>query len=108
MQRTNYKNIKKLGLLIIAFEGTEHLYNIISELRDSVDYVSIGLQRLSYHGDKISEIDLQEIFRLRDEDKLVDNIVEVELDTTKPAREQETDKRNMLIQDAQDLSLIHI
>ena len=107
MQRTNYKNIKKLGLLIIAFEGTEHLYNIISELRDSVDYVSIGLQRLSYHGDKISEIDLQEIFRLRDEDKLVDNIVEVELDTTKPAREQETDKRNMLIQDAQDNGCTH-
>lgn len=43
MQYTNYRNIKKLGLLIIAFEGTEHLYNIISELRESVDYVSIGL-----------------------------------------------------------------
>lgn len=107
MQYTNYKNIKKLGLLIIAFEGTEHLYNIISELRESVDYVSIGLQRLSYHGDKISEIDLQEILRLRDEDKLVDNIVEIELDTTKPAREQETDKRNMLIQDAEDHGCSH-
>lgn len=107
MQYTNYKNIKKLGLLIIAFEGTEHLYNIISELRESVDYVSIGLQRLSYHGDKISQIDLQEIFRLKDEDKLVDNIVEIELDTTKPAREQETDKRNMLIQDAEDHGCTH-
>jgi len=42
-KRTNYKNIKKLGLCIIAFEGTELLYNIISELKDSVDYVSIGL-----------------------------------------------------------------
>jgi hypothetical protein len=30
---TNYKNIKKLGLAIIAFEGCEHLFNIISELR---------------------------------------------------------------------------
>ena len=107
MQYTNYKNIKKLGLLIIAFEGTEHLYNIISELRQSVDYVSIGLQRLSYHGDRISEIDLQEIFRLRDEDKIVDNIVEVELDVTKPAREQETDKRNILIQDADDHGCSH-
>lgn len=107
MQYTNFKNIKKLGLLIIAFEGTEHLYNIIFELRESVDYVSIGLQRLSYHGDKISQIDLQEIFRLRDEDKLVDNIVEIELDTNKPAREQETDKRNMLIQDAEDHGCTH-
>ena len=43
MYRTNYKKIKKVGLLIIAFEVTEHLYNIISELRDSVDYVAIGL-----------------------------------------------------------------
>ena len=40
---TNYKNIKKLGLSIIAFDDTCHLYNIISELRDSVDYVSIGV-----------------------------------------------------------------
>lgn len=39
----NYKNIKKVGLSIICFEGTEHLYNIISAIRDSVDYVSVGL-----------------------------------------------------------------
>lgn len=107
MQYTNYKNIKKLALCIIAFEGTEHLYNIISELRQSVDFVSIGLQRLSYHGDHISNIDLQEIFRLRDEDHLVDNIVEVELDTTKAPRVQETDKRNILIQDAEDHGCTH-
>lgn len=38
-----YKNIKKVGLAIICFEGTEHLYNIISAIRESVDYVSVGL-----------------------------------------------------------------
>lgn len=38
-----YKNIKKLALGIVCFEGTEHLANIISELRESVDYVVIGL-----------------------------------------------------------------
>jgi len=38
-----YKNIKGIGLGIICFEGTEHLYNIISAIRDSVDYVSVGL-----------------------------------------------------------------
>lgn len=43
MANKAYKNIKKIGLAIIAFEGTEHLYNIISTLRDSVDYVSCGL-----------------------------------------------------------------
>lgn len=103
-----YKNIKKVGLAIICFEGTEHLYNIISTLRDSVDYVSLGLQRLSYHGDKISEIDLQEIYRLRDEDKILDKIVEIELDTTQLARVQETEKRNILIQDAEDNGCSHV
>lgn len=103
-----FKNIKKVGLGIICFEGTEHLYNIISTLRDSVGYVSIGLQRLSYHSDKISNVDLQEIFRLRDEDHLVDEIVEIELDTSKMARVQETDKRNILIQDAEDHGCSHV
>lgn len=102
-----YKNIKKVGLAIIAFEGTEHLYNIISAIRESVDYVSIGLQRVSYHGDKISNVDLNEIFRLRDEDHLVDNIVEIELDTSEEARKQETKKRNILIQDAEDHGCSH-
>ena len=106
-KRTNYKNIKQLGLSIICFDASEHLYNIISELRDSVDYISIGLQKLSYHGDKIQQIDLNEIYRLRDEDKLVDNIVIVDLDITKEPRKQETDKRNLLIQDAQDHGCTH-
>ena len=106
-QITNYKNIKKLGLAIICFDASEHLYNIISELRQSVDYVSIGLQEVSYHGDKIQQIDLQEIYRLKDEDKLVDKIVKVELDITKEPRVQETDKRNLLIQDAQDNGCTH-
>ena len=106
-QYTNYKNIKKLGLAIICFDASEHLYNIISELRQSVDYVSVGLQKVSYHGDRIQEIDLQEIYRLRDEDKLIDKIVDVELDISKEPRVQETDKRNLLIQDAQNNGCTH-
>ena len=39
MAKQNWQNIKKLALGIVAFEGTEHLYNIISELRDLIDYV---------------------------------------------------------------------
>lgn len=107
---SNYKwqNIEKLGLCIVAFEATEHLANIISELRDVVDYVSIGLQRISYHGDPIDQIDVDEIFRLRDEDKLVDNIIEISLDSKKEPRVQETDKRNILIQDAEDHGCSHV
>lgn len=108
MSKYNWNNIQKVGLCIVAFEGTEHLVNIIEELRDVIDYVSIGLQRVSYHGDPIDPIDLQEIFRLRDEDHLVDEIVEIELDITKKPREQETDKRNMLIQDAEDHGCSHV
>lgn len=107
MQKTNYNNIKKLGLCIVAFEATEHLYNIISELRESVDYVSIGLQRLSYHGDPISEIDYQEVIRLRDEDKIVDNVIFINLKSSDAPRVQETEKRNILIQDAQDHGCTH-
>ena len=66
-------SIKGIGLGIVAFEGTEHLASIITEFRDIVDYVVIGLQRKSYHGDPIEPIDLNEIFRLKDEDH-VDNV----------------------------------
>lgn len=105
-----YKNIGKIGLGIVAFEGTEHLYNIISELRkpklngkkneeyDLVDAVVICLQEIGYDDNKkISNVDLNECIRLRDEDKLVDEIMFANLDTTKKAREQETDKRNFII-----------
>lgn len=102
-----YKNIKGVGLGIVAFEGTESLYNIISEIRDLVDYVVVGLQKVSYHGDPISVVDMNEVVRLRDEDHLVDEIVEVELDPAKLPRQQETDKRNMLIQHIQDHGCSH-
>lgn len=108
MSRYQWKNIDKVGLGIVAFEGTEHLANIISELRDVVDYVSIGLQRKSYHGDPIEPIDLQEIIRLKEEDMLVDEIVEIDLDGNKEPRVQETDKRNLLIQDAEDHGCSHV
>ena len=99
--------VKGIGLGIVAFEGTEHLASIITEFRDIVDYVVIGLQRKSYHGDPIEPIDLNEIFRLKDEDHLVDNVLEVVLDSSKEPRVQETDKRNMLIQDIEDHGCSH-
>lgn len=107
MSQYNWKNIKGIGLGIVAFEGTEHLASIITEFRDIVDYVVIGLQRKSYHGDPIDPIDLNEIFRLKDEDHLVDNVLEIELDTKKEPRIQETDKRNLLIQDIEDHGCSH-
>lgn len=101
------KNCKSIGLGIVAFEGTEHLASIITEFRDIVDYVVIGMQRKSYHGDPIAQEDLDEIFRLKNEDHLVDEILEIELDLSKEARIQETDKRNLLIQNIEDHGCSH-
>ena len=101
------KVVRSIGVGIVAFEGTEHLASIISEFRDIVDYVVIGLQRKSYHGDPIEPIDLNEIVRLRDEDHLVDNIIDIKLDTTKEPRIQETDKRNLIIQDIENHGCSH-
>ena len=107
MSQQNWKNIKKLALGIVAFEGTEHLYNIITELQDLVDYVSIGLQDISYHGDPLPLIDKHEIDRLVN-DGLVNTVINVKLDNTKLARAQETDKRNMIIDDAAAHGCTHI
>lgn len=46
--------------------------------------------------------------RLRDEDGIVDNVLEIELDTTKLPRVQETDKRNLLIADAEAHGCSHV
>lgn len=93
-----YKNIKSLGLGIIAFDATEHLYNIISEIRDLVDYVVVAVQKVSYHGRPMDPTDLYEIRRLKDEG-LVDKILYCKLDTSKFPRVQETIKRNLLVRD---------
>jgi len=87
----------KLGLAINAFEGTEHIYNIVSEIRDLVDFVVIGLQEKSYIGDPIDKTDIAEAEKLRDEDHLVDEILYISTDSTKFSRIQETEKRNKLI-----------
>ena len=62
----------------------------------------------SYHGEPISNVDLNEIFRLRDEDHLIDNIVDIKLNLSLEPRVQETEKRNLLIQDAEDNGCSHV
>ena len=41
---------KKLGLGIIAFEGTELMAQIVTEIKDLVDYIVVGFQKQSYTG----------------------------------------------------------
>lgn len=66
--------IKKLGLGIVAFEGCEHLKNIISTIKDSVDYIVVSLQHYSYHGLPIEYKDIQEAVMCK-EMGLIDDII---------------------------------
>ena len=101
-----YKNIKSLGVGIIAFDATEHLYNIISEFRSLVDYVVVAVQKVSYHGRPMDPTDLYEIKRLKEEG-LIDKILYCKLDTTKFPRVQETIKRNLLLRDMTNYGCTH-
>lgn len=92
---------KKIGLGIVAFDACEHLINIISELDGLLDYIVIGLQKISYHGKPISKEDLYICQKLID-DKLADKIIYIDTDLGKFARHQETDKRNLLLDDIQN------
>lgn len=90
------KYIKKLGLAINCFEGTEHLNKIISEIREYLDYVIVVIQPYSYFGNKMYEEDENELERLCDAG-LIDDIVSYSPKLNDDARNQETIKRNLSI-----------
>lgn len=107
--------IKKLGVGIVAFEGCEHLKNIISEIKESVDYVLVGLQHLSYHGDPIDPRDIEETEMCKNAG-LIDEIYWYEPDlsylkdpqyTPHYPRFLETEKRNNLIDILKDRGCSH-
>lgn len=94
--------ISKLGLGIIAFEGVEHLKNIIYEIRDYCDLIVICLQKTSYHGDPIKQEDIDDVEYLKS-CNLIDDIIWFEPKTlyeNEPKigpRLVETDKRNFIL-----------
>lgn len=110
--------IEKLGLGIVAFEGTEHIKNITYEIRNSVDYIVVCLQKLSYHGDPIPESDVKEVEHLF-EIGLVDRIIWFEPDLSykqekhddeylgKQPRLIETNKRNYILEHLQTNGCTH-
>lgn len=102
-----WKNIKKLGLCVMAFEGSEHLQNILSEIRDLVDIIIIGYQETSYHGDMIDQSDAKTLVSL-EKLGLVDFYYHTVLDTKKEPRKQETDKRNKLVEFAEQHGCSHV
>jgi len=97
----------KLGLGIVAFDDTLHLKNIITEIRDLCDVVTVCLQNVSYHGDPIDDKIIVEIEKLKEE-KLVDKIIwfeasnEYDASLPETPRAIETDKRNYILDSLQD------
>lgn len=66
--------ISKLGMGIVAFEGTEHIKNIASEVRSCVREIVVCLQEVSYTGVRIDQYDIDEVYRCLDAG-LIDRVV---------------------------------
>jgi len=89
----DWENKIKIGMAINVFEGSEHISDIISEIRSLVDVVVVLFQKESYTGLSADEEDISQI-KLLKEKGLVDDIVEFNRIPYMNAREQETIKRN--------------
>jgi len=99
--------IKKLGMGIVAFDGTEFLDMILNLIRDQIDYVIISYQTRSYFNNPIDPNDLQEIKRLK-EVGLVDEIVEFNQNRyVKDPREEECRRRNLMIERLRQVGCSH-
>lgn len=99
--------IKRLGLTINSFDASELLFQLISEIRDQVDWVAAIYQKKSYWGNPMAKTDMEELERLRNIG-LIDELIEFKPNFAKYSREQECDKRNMGIQIAKERGMTHI
>jgi hypothetical protein len=89
--------IRKLSLTINAFDATELLEQLISEIRDQVDHVAAIWQKKSYWKNPINPQDFDELKRL-EKLGLIDELIEFKPNFLKYSREQECEKRNMGIE----------
>jgi hypothetical protein len=99
--------IKKLGLTINCFDSSELLFDLISQIRDQVDWVAGFYQKKSYWKNAMDPKDMAELERLKSIG-LIDELIEFKPDFLKYSREQETDKRNMGISLAKERGCSHI
>ena len=99
--------IKSLALTINAFDASELLESIISEIRDQVDYVIAFYQKKSYWQNPMDPKDMEELQRLKSIN-LIDELIEFKPDFSKQSRVQETDKRNMGINMMKERGYSHI
>lgn len=99
--------IKSLALNINAFDASELLENIITEIRGEVDIVNAIWQKLSYWRNPIAEEDMEELLRLK-KIGLIDELIEFKPNFNKYSREQETDKRNLGIELMKQKGISHV
>ncbi len=99
--------IRKLGITINAFDSTELLESLITEIRDQVDWIGAIYQKYSYWKNPMNKNDMNELKRLK-EIGLIDELIEFKPNYTKYSREQECDKRNMGIQLAKKRGCSHV
>ncbi|SPT68865.1 hypothetical protein [Anaerobiospirillum thomasii] len=88
---------KKLGVTYNVFDGTELLEASIKSIKDNVDYINIIYQEISNFGQKITEKDLCEIQRLKNEG-IVDEVICYQTDFSIKPQDNETNKRNIGVQ----------
>lgn len=99
--------IRRLCYNINSFDASELLELALSEIRSELDCVNAIWQKKSYCGNKMDPVDMEELQRLH-KMGLIDNLMEFKGDTSKPHREQETDKRNMGIIWAKEHGYSHV
>lgn len=97
----------KLGYVINAFDATEHLETILTEIREELDWVAAVWQKLSYWKNPMDPADMAELERLK-EIGLIDELIEFKPNFSKYSREQECDKRNMAIDIAKQRGCTHV
>lgn len=99
--------IKRLGLTINAFDTSELLEQLITPIRDQVDWIAAIWQKKSYWGNPMDKEDMDEINHLKSIG-LIDELMEFKPDFSKYSREQECDKRNIGIALAKERGCSHI
>jgi hypothetical protein len=87
-------SIRKLSITINAFDCSELIEPLISEIRDQVDHIAAVWQRKSYWQNPIDPQDLEELHRLK-KIGILDELIEFKPDFSAYSRNQECEKRNM-------------
>jgi hypothetical protein len=97
----------RLSLNINAFDASELIGPMLTEIRGELDYVLAIYQSKSYWGNPMAKEDMDELKRLK-EIGLIDEIVEFKGDMKKYSREQECDKRNWGIDYVRKKGFTHV